>query len=218
MKEKLLSIYRKLETDAREQSSLRPLNSVQSGHWTLDTKHSDWWPAETPFEVMVGAILTQNTNWKNVEKAIANLKNEGMLDPQKILAIRNSRLEELIRSSGYYKQTAERLKLASRKWIELQKRLETGHRKLETAELREAWLSVKGIGPETADSILLYAFNRPVFVIDAYTKRFCEKFDLFSGKKYEEYQEFFESNLPKDVELYKEYHALIVEWAKEKKK
>jgi endonuclease-3 related protein len=191
MKERLISIYRELGTEYGKEN---------------------WWPADSPYEVMVGAILTQNTNWKNVEKAIANLKNEGILSPEKILGTGNSKLETLIRPSGYFRQKAERLKLAAQKWIEL----EAENRKLETVELRNQWLSVTGIGPETADSILLYAFNRPVFVIDAYTRRFCKQFDLFEGKKYEEYQEFFESNLPKDVTLYKEFHALIVEWGKRK--
>lgn len=181
----------------------------------LLTEHGpqDWWPAESPYEVMVGAILTQNTNWRNVERAIGNLKEEDLLEPNRILETENGKLETLIRSSGYYRQKAERLKLASRKWIELK----TGNRKLETMELRNQWLSVKGIGPETADSILLYAYGRRVFVIDAYTRRFCEHFNLFKGKKYDEYQKFFESNLPRDVELYKEYHALIVEWGKHEK-
>jgi endonuclease-3 related protein len=174
----------------------------------------NWWPAETPYEVMVGAVLTQNTNWKNVEKAIDNLKKEGLLTSDRILETENSKLETLIRSSGYYRQKAERLKLASKKWIEIQTELKTGYSELKTAELREVWLSVTGIGPETADSICLYAFNRSVFVVDAYTRRFCKHFELFEAKTYEKYQEFFESNLPKDVELYKEYHALIVEWAK----
>jgi endonuclease-3 related protein len=100
----------------------------------------------------------------------------------------------------------------------MQSKLKTGNWKPTDQELRDEWLSVKGIGPETADSICLYAFNRPVFVIDAYTRRFCKHYDLFEGKRYEEYQEFFESNLPKDVELYKEYHALIVEWGKNNSK
>jgi len=170
---------------------------------------------------MVGAILTQNTNWKNVERAIANLKKAGVMDPGRVLDTENGKLETLIRPSGYYRQKAERLRLASRKWIEIHAKLKTVNSKQGTGnwkptdpELRNEWLSVKGIGPETADSICLYAFNRPVFVIDAYTRRFCEHYKLFSGKKYEEYQEFFESNLPKDVGLYKEFHALIVEWAK----
>ena len=223
MKKRLISIYRELETGHRTRKT-GPMerHNVQ---WFIEAnapignrKPSSWWPADSPFEVMVGAVLTQNTNWKNVEKAIANLKEAGILDPQAILKTENSKLETLIRPSGYFRQKAERLKLASRKWIEIKAKLETGDWKPSDTELRSEWLSVTGVGPETADSILLYAFNMPVFVIDAYTKRFCEHYGLFKGKTYGEYQEFFESNLPMEVYLFKEYHALIVEWAKRNKK
>ena len=170
--------------------------------------HQHWWPAETPYEVVVGAILTQNTNWRNVEKAIANLKRENALDEKSILKINLRKLQTLIRPSGFYKQKAGRLKLATKKWLEIR------NSKLGTTELREEWLSVKGIGKETADSILLYAMGKPVFVIDAYTRRFCKKHLNKEFKEYDHYQEFFEKNLPEDVGLYKEYHALIVEWGK----
>ena len=166
-----------------------------------------WWPAETDYEVLIGAILTQNTNWKNVEKAIENLRKENLLTPSSVLKTRNTRLESLIRPSGFYRQKAERLRLATKKWIGLD-------RKLGTEKLREEFLSVKGIGKETADSILLYALGRRIFVIDAYTRRFCREFFRKEFREYDEYREFFESNLPEDVELYKEYHALIVEWGK----
>ncbi|MBU0591655.1 endonuclease [Candidatus Micrarchaeota archaeon] len=176
----------------------------------------NWWPAETPYEVVVGAILTQNTNWKNVEKAIANLKKENLLNESSILKTENQELETLIRSSGFYRQKAERLKLATKKWIELQNRKDK--LQLNTPELREEWLSVKGIGKETADSILLYAMDHPIFVIDAYTRRFCKaEFGLeFGVKDYDDCRMFFEKNLPKEnaLELFKEYHALIVEWGK----
>ena len=219
MRERLLSLYRKLKTEHRAR---------ETGHGTLNPKLPDWWPADSPFEVMVGAILTQNTNWRNAGKAIANLKSAGILEANAILKTENSKLETLIRPSGFYRQKTERLKLATEKWKEVWNR-ETGNSKLDTAELSEAWgqnsglktqdlrnewLSVKGIGKETADSILLYAFGRPLFVIDAYTRRFCDYHDLFCGKEYDEYRLFFESNLPRSVPLYKEYHALIVEWGK----
>jgi len=174
--------------------------------------HQGWWPAETSYEVMVGAILTQNTNWKNVEKAIANLRAAGRLSPYGILKTRTSKLEKLIRSSGFYRQKAERLKSATKKWLKVR------NSKLDTLRLRNEWLSVKGIGKETADSILLYAFGRPVFVVDAYTRLFCDHHCLFEAKEYDDYRTFFESNLPYSVPLFKEYHALIVEWAKENKK
>lgn len=174
--------------------------------------HQGWWPAQTRYEVMVGAILTQNTNWKNVEKAIAKLKASDCLTPGAVLGARNSKLESLIRSSGFYKQKAERLKSATRKWLKMR------NSRLDTVRLRNEWLSVKGVGKETADSILLYAFGRPVFVVDAYTKLFCDHHRLFEAKEYDDYRTFFESNLPYSVPLFKEYHALIVEWAKENKK
>lgn len=168
-----------------------------------------WWPADSRYEVVVGAVLTQNTNWKNVEKALANLEKRNLLNEGSILEIPVKELEELVRPSGFYKQKAERLKLATGKW------LETKDSKLGTMELREEWLTVKGIGKETADSILLYAMGRPIFVIDAYTRRFCKEMLGKEFKEYDDYRLLFESTLPEDVELYKEYHALIVVWGKE---
>jgi endonuclease-3 related protein len=165
-----------------------------------------WWPAESQYEVVAGALLTQNTSWKNVEKAMANLRKAGALSPERILRTPNPELEALIRPSGFYRQKAERLKLLTAKYAEIKKR--------GSPPSREELLAVKGVGKETADSILLYAFDMPFFVIDAYTRRFCAHHRLFSGKEYDAYRAFFESSLPKDVELYKEYHALIVEWGK----
>ncbi|NYZ74337.1 endonuclease [Candidatus Micrarchaeota archaeon] len=165
-----------------------------------------WWPADSQYEVVVGALLTQNTNWKNVEKAIANLKKAKALAPQKILRLEKSELEQLIKPSGFYRQKAARLKLLTEKFIEIKRR--------NALPSREELLSVKGVGKETADSILLYAFDLPYFVIDSYTKRFCAHHKLFNGKEYDDYREFFESSLPRSVPLYKEYHALIVEWGK----
>ena len=170
-----------------------------------------WWPAETPYEVVVGAVLTQNTNWKNVEKAIANLKAEGVLHPEGILNLPQDKLEELIRPSGFYRQKAERLKAVTRAFLSADK-------SWDRFKLREHFLSVKGVGKETADSIVLYAFEKPIFVVDAYTRRFCRAFGLFEGKEYDEYREFFESHLPLDVEVFKEYHALIVEWGKRQRR
>lgn len=171
--------------------------------------HQYWWPADSDYEVVVGAILTQNTNWKNVEKAITNLKAAKKLNEKSILKTENSELETLIRPSGFYKQKAERLKLATKKWMELKQ-----HDHLSVEKLRNELLSVKGIGRETADSIILYAFHKPIFVIDAYTRRFCKKHFNFESNNYDDYREFFEKSLPRDVHLFKEYHALIVEWGK----
>ncbi len=167
-----------------------------------------WWPAETPFEVIVGAILTQNTAWKNVEKAISNLKREGFLSPEKIVEIPMERLRELVRPAGFYRQKAERLKAISRKILELgdlDKLLS-----LPLGELRELLLGVKGIGPETADAIILYATNKPVFVVDRYTHRLLTRLGLWKGKyDYHALQGFIETQIPRDVEIYKEFHALI---------
>ncbi len=172
--------------------------------------HQGWWPADSPYEVMVGAILTQNTNWRNVERAISNLRKARKLSPCAILKTKKTALESLVRPSGFYRQKAERLKLATEKWLELY----PSRARRATPGLRDEWLSVKGIGKETADSILLYAFDRPVFVIDAYTRRFCKKYGLFESKEYDDYRHFFESGLPHSAPLFREYHALIVEWGK----
>jgi len=169
-----------------------------------------WWPAESQFEVVAGALLTQNTNWRNVEKAIANLKSAGKLSPEAILETPLAELETLIRPCGFFRQKAVRLRLLTEKFAEIKKR--------GSAPSREELLSVKGVGKETADSILLYAFGLPYFVIDSYTRRFCAHHRLFEGKDYDDFRSFFESSLPHDVRLYKEYHALIVEWGKRRAK
>lgn len=173
-----------------------------------------WWPAETPFEVMVGAILTQNTSWKNVETAIAALKDRQLMSPEAIAAATEEVLAEAVKPSGYYRQKAGRLKEFSI-WIideyaaDLDKMFDRP-----TGALRAELLSRKGIGPETADSILLYAAGKPVFVIDAYTKRIVHRAGLTDLDGYEDLRRFFERNLPVDTVLYKEFHALLVELGK----
>jgi endonuclease-3 related protein len=169
-----------------------------------------WWPADSPFEVMVGAILTQNTNWKNVEKAIANLKASHVLRPSSLLKIRNSKLEKLIKPVGFFRQKAKRLKGFIREYRSLDSARDKGISRMSREEL----LKIKGIGPETADSILLYAFEEPTFVVDAYTKRIGQRVGLFGFDDYHEIKEYFEKNLPRKLEMYKEYHALLVELAK----
>ena len=175
-----------------------------------------WWPGDTPFEVIVGAILTQNTNWQNVAKAIANLKEAGVLSPQKLYSLAQEKLAQLIRPSGYFNIKAKRLKafldfLFKNYGGSLKKMFA---RDLET--LRQEILKVKGIGPETADSILLYAGGFPVFVVDAYTKRIFSRQKILSEKTdYHRVQEIFMRNLENDVKLYNEYHALIVRLGKE---
>jgi len=159
------------------------------------------------FEIVAGALLTQNTSWKNTEKALLNLHSAGKLSPEAIISAPIPELEALIRSAGYFRQKACRLKLLSEAYLK-------ADGDMDTESLRSHFLSVKGVGPETADSILLYAFNRPSFVVDAYTRRFCASLMLFQGKDYGDYRNFFQSNLPQEHELFNEFHALIVEWGK----
>ena len=175
-----------------------------------------WWPGETRFEIITGAILTQNTNWANVEKAIANLKAADLLTEEKLYNIDISQLAELIRPAGYYNIKAKRLKNFIN-W--LFENYDGGLANLEganTEQLRGELLSIKGIGRETADSILLYAFERPVFVVDAYTARVAFRHGLIEPEAdYEQLRELFESNLPQDTKLFNEYHALLVKAGKE---
>ena len=174
-----------------------------------------WWPTSDHYkpvgwEVCVGAILTQNTNWKNVEKALENLKESKSLSPEKLSLIRISKLEKLIRPSGFYRQKARRLKNFSH--FALTFGSATSFLEQVT---REQLLSFNGVGKETADSILLYACGKPFFVIDAYTRRIFSRIGMINGdEKYEKLRNFFESALPRNIKLYKEYHALIVELAK----
>lgn len=173
-----------------------------------------WWPADSAFEVMVGAILTQNTNWSNVEKALALLKGQIILTPEALLSLSTADLEICLKPSGYFRIKTQRLQNYCR-WY-LAHGAYHGLDQLSTTDLRELLLKVQGIGPETADDILLYAFNRPVFVIDSYTRRLLQRLDLIQGQeKYEECQQLFETQLPKSVGLYKQYHALIVIHAKQ---
>lgn len=167
-----------------------------------------WWPAETPFEVIVGAVLTQNTAWTNVEKALANLKSMGPLERKVLLAMPPDQLAQAIRSSGYYNIKSARLRSVLT-WLgeDWQERL--AHSDLEP--LRADLLSVPGVGAETADSILLYAANRPTFVIDAYTRRILDRLGIEPGQNtYEGYRSLFMKNLPPDAALYNEFHAQLV--------
>jgi endonuclease-3 related protein len=175
-----------------------------------------WWPGESQFEIIIGAILTQNTNWTNVEKAITNLKNKNALSARGLYEMNPDELAALIKPAGYFNIKAKRLK-SFLTWLfnEYDGRLENLEQ-LSTARLREELLNIKGIGPETADSILLYAFERPVFVVDAYTARVITRHGLIeSGCDYEQLQELFQSNLTEDVQAFNEYHALLVRVGKE---
>lgn len=190
---------------------------------------SNWWPGETAFEICLGAILTQNTNWQNVEKAISNLKQRDLLTPQALYALGERELAELIRPAGYFRVKARRI----RHFLDF---LHQGTaqdqglpgpglgslQSLDMATLRRALLQVKGIGPETADSMLLYAFDRPSFVVDAYTARIFHRHGLVpENVGYDELKAFFMDVLDPDVALFNEFHALIVrvgkDWCKKKK-
>ena len=175
----------------------------------------NWWPADTPFEVMVGAVLTQNTNWGNVERAIGNLKRAGMLGPAALAAAGADELQALIRPAGYYRQKAARLKRLVEWLMSAAGGEVSGLRGRSTEELREQLLSLSGIGPETADSILLYALDRMTFVVDAYTKRALVRHQMVGPEcSYYELQEFVCDGLPQDLELYRDYHAQFVELGK----
>ena len=174
-----------------------------------------WWPGETSFEVMVGAILTQNTSWGNVEKAIQKLKGKGVLNPEGIHRLEKRELAPLIKSSGYYRIKADRLKaFMDFLYEEFDGNLKK-MRKKKLEELRDRLLGVKGIGPETADSILLYGLKKSIFVVDAYTKRILSRHGMISEKApYEEVQKMFMDHLPHDETLFNEYHALFVHLGK----
>ncbi len=178
--------------------------------------HQHWWPGDTPFEVIVGAILTQNTSWKNVERAIENLKNESVLSPEGIRSVPVERLETLLVPSGFFKIKTKRLKhfvdfLFERYRGDLDKLLS-----LELELLREELLGVNGIGKETADSIVLYAAEKPSFVVDAYTRRVFERLGILEKDvEYDEIKQYFEENLPEEVKIYNEFHAFIVALAKD---
>ena len=171
----------------------------------------NWWPGDTPFEIMVGAILTQNTSWSNVEKAINNLKKENLLEPRKLYRINQEELSQLIKPSGYYNIKARRLKNFINVFVN---NFEGSAEKMfsgDGRELRKKLLNVNGIGPETADSILLYAGKKSFFVVDAYTKRIFSRHKLISkDSTYYQIQEFFIKNLDRDVKLFNEFHAQIV--------
>lgn len=192
MKRRLLAVYRRL-------------------HAVHGPQH--WWPGDTAFEIMVGAVLTQNTAWSNVEKAIANLKRAKALSPEAIAHAPHRELADWLKPSGYFNVKAKRLR-AFCTWLLAQ----GGTRRLTrwpTPKLREALLGVHGIGPETADDILLYAFQRPVFVIDAYTRRLFGRLKMVRGDEpYETLRAGIEAWLGADVPLFNEYHALIVAHAK----
>ena len=188
--------------------------------------NQNWWPidkdyhyknnSDPRFEVIVGAILTQNTSWSNVEQSLITLKNNNKLDINKIYNIDISDLRKLIRSSGFYNQKAERIKnIASYIHNNYDSNLNSFFNR-EIKDIRKELLSLNGIGPETADSILLYAGNKPIFVVDDYTKRICKRLSIETDISYNDIQKFFENNLRNKfsnkeiIKVYQEFHALIV--------
>ena len=193
-RKKLLQIYRKLYS-------------------AIGPRH--WWPADTPFEIIIGAILTQNTSWRNVEKAIHALKEKNLLNPRKLLEVDETLLAETVRSSGFYNIKAKRIKNFVR-FLFTHYQGSLGKMFSEKViPLREELLKVNGIGPETADSILLYAGEKPIFVVDAYTRRIVERHNLISkDASYDELQKLFMENLGKNVAMFNEYHALLVDVGK----
>jgi endonuclease-3 related protein len=206
----------------RDKLQLAPANAADAGGTLRDFYPAmfarlgpqRWWPSSPsggPFEIIAGAILTQSTAWANVERAIANLRRARMLTPRAIERVPLARLARLVRPSGYFRQKARKLKA----FAEFLRREYGGSLarmfRTPTAGLREKLLGVHGIGPETADSILLYAGGHPIFVVDAYTRRILERHGLIDQKAgYEEIRALFERNLPHDAQLWSEYHALLV--------
>ena len=170
-----------------------------------------WWPAQTPYEVIVGAVLTQNTAWSNVEKAIANFDE---LNPQSVENMNLMKLAEIIRPAGFFNQKAAYLKAVTSWYAEYGYDAGTV-KKQPIKKLRNELLSTKGIGPETADSIMLYAFDLPTFVIDAYTNRLCARYPIDAGNGYDALKAYFEARIPEDAAIYNRFHALIVINAKE---
>jgi endonuclease-3 related protein len=174
-----------------------------------------WWPSDGPFETIVGAVLTQNTAWVNVDRALANLREAGAMTPASIRAIPDEELAALIRPSGYFNAKTRKLKAVA-EYLALYDDDFTRWHSCDAKELRAELLTVHGIGPETADDIVLYVANLPSFVMDAYTQRLVDRLGIAPDRRrYEDYQALFEANVPKDARLYNEYHALLDAHAKE---
>lgn len=175
-----------------------------------------WWPGDTPFEIIVGAILTQNTNWTNVEKALDNIKTKNLLSAQKLYKIPINQLAQLIKPAGYFNVKAKRLKNFLHFFFQEYKGKIDSMKNEPLDILRKKLLSVNGIGPETADSILLYAFDKPSFVVDAYTLRFLYRHNIVKkGEDYHVIKDLFEQKIKPSVRIYNEYHALIVRLGKD---
>jgi endonuclease-3 related protein len=187
---------------------------IQSIYDALFAHYGDlhWWPAETPYEIIVGAVLTQNTAWSNVEKAIKGFGDN--LTLEFIANIEIAELAKIIRPAGFFNQKSAYLKAVT-EWYFRYNYNAAAVRKQPLEKLRAELLAVKGVGQETADSILLYAFGFPTFVVDAYTNRLCARYPIPAGKNYAEVKAYFEKHIPKSAEIYNNFHALIVINAKE---
>ena len=197
-------------TDARK--ALTRIYDLMSAHFGP----THWWPGDTPFEIAAGAVLTQNTAWTNVEKAIANLKRENLLSPRAILECPNGTLERALAPSGYFRVKTKRLRSFCAYLVERYGGSMARMAKRPLEQLRPELLGVHGIGAETADDILLYACEKIVFVIDAYTRRIFSRHGLVPEKiAYEHLRAFFETHVEPDLHRYKEYHGLIVWTGKE---
>lgn len=196
-----------MKTPTRTEELLLSLYEAMLAHFG----HRNWWPGDSPFEVCVGAVLTQNTAWKNVAKAIGNLKDAGVLDPFAIHRMSHEQLADLIRPAGYYNIKARRL----RNFIDHLVKDYGGDLRaflsIPVETLREQLLAINGVGPETADSMILYAAEMPVFVVDAYTRRVLSRHGIMNGKAdYHEIQALFHDNIPQDTSLYNDFHAQFV--------
>jgi endonuclease-3 related protein len=209
MKLKLIKLYKILQNEFKE------LN-----WWPVDLKYHKKRQTDPRFEIIVGAILTQNTAWSNVEKALTNLKLDNIIDLEGIIKTDVKKLEEIIRPSGFFKQKAQRLKVVADHFrVNYDNNLDNFFNK-NFNHIREELLSINGIGPETADSILLYAGKKPIFVVDAYTKRISKRIPLNAGNSYDEIQNYFQKNLSNNFskeelpKVYGELHAAIVMLAK----
>ena len=197
---------------AEARTTLRRMYELMSGHFGP----THWWPGDTPFEIAVGAILTQNTAWTNVEKAIANLKRERLLSPQTILTCPSGKLENALAPSGYFRVKTKRLRSFCAFLVQRYDGSMARMAKRPLEVLRPELLAIHGVGPETADDILLYACGKTVFVVDAYTRRIFSRHGLVPEKiEYEDLRRFFESHVEPDLHCYKEYHGLIVWTGKE---
>jgi endonuclease-3 related protein len=175
-----------------------------------------WWPGESPFEVLVGAVLVQNTSWKNVERAIANLRDAGLMSPRALYELPPDELAELIRPAGYFQVKTKRLRHLLKFVLDEYDGSLDAMFQMSLPTLREKLLAVHGIGPETADAILLYAGGLPTFVVDTYTHRVLARHGWIGYEAgYDEIKDYFESNLPQDAPLFNEFHALLVRVGKD---